>query len=150
MKRERKQMNKRGEGGFTLIETSIALVLIMVVGLAISSLLTFAINSNGNAGERATELAIAQQQLEELRGVSFTKLESTVTATGGSPKIVTSAGRNYTVTTNFAYTPAAPATPTLKTVTITVAPQSGNRLAINNPVVLVMQRSTLMTGPFMK
>lgn len=60
-----------GASGFTLIETTIAMVVMMVVGLGASSLFLYAIRSNSGGESRSQALAIAQQRLEALRTVGF-------------------------------------------------------------------------------
>lgn len=58
-------------GGFTLIETAIAMVVMMVVGLGATSLFLYSIHNNSGGSMRSDALAIAQQQAEELRSVGF-------------------------------------------------------------------------------
>lgn len=60
-----------GASGFTLIETTIAMVVMMVVGLGASSLFLYAIRSNSGGESRSQALAVAQQRLEALRTVGF-------------------------------------------------------------------------------
>jgi type II secretory pathway pseudopilin PulG len=57
--------------GFTLIETAIAMVVMMVVGLGATSLFFYAVRSNSGSEGRSQALAIAQQRLEDLRTVAF-------------------------------------------------------------------------------
>lgn len=57
--------------GFTLIETCIALVVMMVVGLGATSLFFYALRNNTGGSERSQALAIAQQRLEELRTLKY-------------------------------------------------------------------------------
>ena len=86
--------NKKGQQGFTLMETSIAMVVMMVGALGIASLFVFSMQNNVGGSERAIAMAVAQQQLEQLRSVTYddTTLEvGTVTAT------VRSSEQNYTV-----------------------------------------------------
>jgi type II secretory pathway pseudopilin PulG len=65
------KVSSKNAQGFTLIETCIALVVMMVVGLGATSLFLFALRSNTGGSERSQALAIAQQRLEELRTLSF-------------------------------------------------------------------------------
>jgi Tfp pilus assembly protein PilV len=139
------------ERGFTLIELCIAMVVMMVVGLAGAGLFFHAVRSNSGSRSRTLTLAVAQQQMEQLRNVGFNNLEAAVAANGGSPKVVVSDGLRFNVATSFSYTPAAPATPLVKRITLTVTPQNaaGMRWA-NAPVTLVVHRATSNTGPYAK
>lgn len=151
MRPRRAQRGSSTTRGFTLIETCIALLILMIVGLGVASLFLYAVRNTSGAGSRALTLAVAQQQLEELRGATFDNLEATVTAGGGSPKIVTMAGQQFNVQTTFTYTPAAPATATMKTVVIDVSARyNGNVAWIGVPVRFVMTRSTLRAGGYSK
>jgi type II secretory pathway pseudopilin PulG len=81
--------------GFTLIETTIAMVVMMVVGLGATSLFLYSIRNNSGGDNRSQALAIAQQRLEELREVAYNDPElalgqTTTTVvlqnvTGGNP-----------------------------------------------------------------
>src|ERR1041384_6524865 len=83
-----------GEGGFTLIETCIAFVVMMVGALACSSLFVFSVQNNMGGSERALSMAVAQQQLEQIRSVKYT--DSTLNA-GTTTATVRNGERNYTV-----------------------------------------------------
>src|SRR6478672_5325660 len=89
-----KTKTANGEGGFTLIETSIAMVVMMVAALACSSLFVFSINNNVGGSERALSMAVAQQQLEQIRSVAYE--DSTLNA-GTTNVSVTTGGRTYNV-----------------------------------------------------
>src|SRR5919106_1721848 len=85
------------DGGFTLIETTIAILILMVTGLGLASLFTYSINYNSGGNDRAIAVSIAQQQLEQLRSVSFTDASLNTTGTSGtvlSPNVVSN-GRSY-------------------------------------------------------
>jgi Tfp pilus assembly protein PilV len=139
------------ERGFTLIEVCIALIVMMVVALASAGLFLHSVRNNSGARSRTVALAVAQQQMEQLRNASFNNLEATVTANGGANKVVTSDGLSFGVTTSFTYTPAAPATPLIKRVTLTVTPRNDATIKwANSPVTLVVNRVTPKTGPYAK
>ena len=48
------------ELGFTLIETSIAMVIMMVAGLGVISLFTYSIGYNSGGNDRAVAISIAE------------------------------------------------------------------------------------------
>jgi type II secretory pathway pseudopilin PulG len=60
-----------GARGFTLLETTIAMVVMMVVGLGASSLFLYAVRSNSGGESRSQALAIAQERLELLRTLPY-------------------------------------------------------------------------------
>jgi type II secretory pathway pseudopilin PulG len=62
------RMNKNG---FTLIETTVAMLVMMVVGLSATSLFLYSVRYNSGASLRSTAMAVAQQRLETLRGADF-------------------------------------------------------------------------------
>ena len=131
----RSKSPENNERGFTLIETSIALVVMMVAALGAASLFTFAIKYNAGAYDRTLAIAIAQQQMEKLRNGSFDDVVSS------SDSDVLSAGRRFTVSTTVTGT-------NLKSITVTVTPSSGADSWVRNSVIIVTQRSALGTGQF--
>lgn len=142
--------NKR-EDGFTLMETSIAFVLLMIVGLGAASLFFYAAINTSTANDRQLAMAVAQQRIEELRSVLFT--DGSLTATTGTNANVTSAGRPYTVRTIITDGIVVNGQPTLKTITLRVTPQgAGSRwsrtiTSLFGSVTITTQRSTLLLGP---
>lgn len=139
--------NKRTERGFTLIETSISMVVMMVAGLAVSSLFVFSTQNNVGGNERALAMAVAQQQMEQLRSLSF---DNTNLNAGTTTSTVRSSERDYTVVK--AITDEINADNSLKKlrkITITVTPLGGARGNwTRTPVTLVSLRSTVATGSF--
>ena len=136
----------KGQRGFTLVETSIAMVVMMVGALAVSSLFVFSMQNNVGGAERALAMAVAQQELEQLRSVSYE--DSTLTA-GTTSRTVTSGSRNYTVQKAIVEEQNAGNTPKqLKRITITVTPQASGPDWVKTPVVLVSFRSTLASGSY--
>ncbi len=133
--RRPKVKERNNERGFTLIETCIALIVMMVVALAAASLFLYAINYNSGANDRAVANAIAQQRMEKLRQGSF---DEVVNSTESD---VESAGRHFSVVTTVTGT-------TLKTITVTVTPKSAGNSWVRNPVVVISQRSTTATGTY--
>ena len=115
-----KTKTANGEGGFTLLETSIAMVVMMVAALACSSLFVFSIQNNVGGSERALSMAVAQQQLEQLRSVDYEDSTLNNLVTNFS---TTTGGRTYNVQRVVASDTNANNTPkNLKRVTITVTP----------------------------
>src|SRR6266550_6469428 len=133
------------ERGFTLIETSIALVILMVAGLGVASLFTFSIQYNTGGNDRALAISIAQQQIEQFRSVSFTDpILAVSVATALNPDTVSN-GRTYRVTkTVTGSNNDAGGNPTLKTITIRVDPQSPGWAGF--PVILQTIRSATTKG----
>src|SRR6185295_5577440 len=129
-----------GEGGFTLLETSIAMVVMMVGALACSSLFVFSIQNNVGGSERALSMAVAQQQLEQIRSVKYT--DATLN-TGTFNFTVNTGGRTYSVQRVVASeTNADNTAKQLKRITITVTPQAAGPNWTRTPVVLTSYRST--------
>jgi Tfp pilus assembly protein PilV len=140
-----------GQQGFTLIETSIAFVVMMVVGLGAASLFFYSMGLNSTARDRELSMAVAQQEIELLRNAQFADLDAAVTAGGGANKTVTSASRQYTVVTTIADTVAGDSTQ--KTITVEVTPRGTNVSGLTavqrvfGGVRLVTQRATKLLGP---
>ena len=164
MKRNDKAIPKHrweGQHGFTLIETSISLVVMMVVALGAASLFVFALGTNTTGRDRELSMAVAQQQMERLRNAKFADLDSTLTATGGGNKTVPNGGRSYTVVTTIVDTISGNSAQ--KTITIKVAPKGTDPTLLTDPslltplqriqsvfggVTLVTLRSTTVKGPY--
>src|SRR5437879_3580993 len=145
--RQQKRELTRGDNadrGFTLLETSIALVVMMVVTLGTASLFVYAINYNDGSNDQALALAVAQQRMERLRRTPF---NDTSLNTLLSTETVTSAGRRYTVPTRVGSTSDCGGSATLKIITVQVTPQNGSAWA-NNPAILVSQRAGPSLGPY--
>jgi Tfp pilus assembly protein PilV len=146
--------------GFTLLEAAIALVVLMIIGLGIASLFTYAIQANGRADDRELAMAIAQKRMEWMRTIPFTTQTRTVAFSypnGGLAQTsvpvnetVTNAGRPYVVTTTITDLSTVPAgnpdegAPTLKRIQVNVTPQ-GAATAFET-VSITTQRSTQVTG----
>ena len=133
------------ERGFTLIETSIALVILMVAGLGVASLFTYSIQYNTGGNDRALAISIAQQQVEQFRSVPFTDPILAVSAATVLNPDTVSNGRTYRVTkTVTGSNNDAGGNPTLKTITIRVDPQSAGWAGF--PVILRTVRSANVSG----
>jgi len=135
------QNHHRGQAGFTLIETTVALVVMMIGGLGIAAVFTYAIKNNTGARDRAAAIAVAQQELERLRNYPFD--DAALTATSGvTTASVTSAERTYTVRTRIIDT-----TTTVKTIQIQVTPQNASNPWGQSSVTVVAQRASFVLGP---
>jgi Tfp pilus assembly protein PilV len=142
--RGRLEESRRGsqELGFTLLETSVALVILMVAALGSVSVFAYSVRNNSAAQDRELAMGVAQHALEQLRNVPFT--DASLTATAGTTSTVTRAGRQYTIVTVIADEAVINLQPTIKTITIQVTPQS----AALGTVTLRTQRVTLLGGPY--
>ena len=131
----------RGEAGFSLIETTIAMLLMLIVALGSASLFSFSIYNNSGGSDRAVSLAIAQQAMEALRGATFngTTTDARLNAGTTTQNGVIRDGRSFTVTKTVVDTST-----TLKTITITVRTQAivtGWASGAGGTITLMSQRS---------
>jgi Tfp pilus assembly protein PilV len=136
-----------GERGFTMIETVVALVVMMIVGLSVASLFVYATRNNSGAADRAVALAVAQQRMERLRSVSF---DDASLAAGTTNVTVLNAGRSYSVQTVVCDAAACGGSSTLKKITIQVTPMSAGELWSSNAVVLISLRASPDSGAFIQ
>ena len=139
-----------GEKGFSLIETTIAMVVILVGLLAVAEAFTFAILYNAGNASRTQALAILQQETEHLRSKKFSASKTDTELTGGVKplKNVTAPngglfGVSCTVDDDpFTDGVQIDTTSTLKEITVTVGlqrPSPGWQTAV--PAVIVMRRT---------
>lgn len=142
----------REQQGFTLMETVIAMVVMMIVGLGAASLFVYAVGHNSDANNRVLSMSVAQQQMEQLRKAPFANLATRVTEMGGADRIVTtSAGLQYRVVTTIADTVTGDAR--RKTITVRVAPIATNTDGLTSAqqlyggVSIVTERATPALGP---
>ena len=139
------------ESGFTLIETSIALLIMMIAALGAVSLFSFSINYNSGGSDRLVALALAQEQLERFRSAQFNSTTTDAILTGGT---TTQAGlirngKRYALTITVDDNPATAnvevdATSTLKRITVAVAPETLNpgwSLNTGARITLITQRA---------
>ena len=141
-----KTQNTKGQRGFTLIETTIASLVMMVGALAVSSLFVFSTQNNVGGSERALSMAVAQQQLEQIRSVTY---EDASLIAETRNLTVRTGGRDYTVQTVVADEKNADGSDrNLKKITVTVTPSGTGVNWTRTPVVLVTYRSTLTSGSF--
>jgi Tfp pilus assembly protein PilV len=141
------EIQKKNEQGFTLIETSIALVIMMVVALSMSSLFIYSFQNNVGGNDRALAMAVAQRQLEQLRSVSFD--DATLAAGTTTLPTVTSGGRGYNVVRTITdETNADGSLKRLRKISISVTPITGVKSWQRTTVVLVSHRSSLSMGAY--
>lgn len=152
---------KSSQQGFTLVEAAIALVVLMVIGLGIASLFTYAIKANSRADDRELAMAIAQKRMEWLRTIPFTTQTRSVafsfpngglaaTSVQGVTETVLNAGRSYVVNTIITDLSTVPVgnpdadAPILKRIQVSVTPAG----AVTNfeTVTITTLRSTQVTG----
>ncbi len=129
---------KETDGGFSLIEVMIALVILLISILGIFAVFTYATIYNAGNGRRSQALSVFQQQIELIRSAKFTPtIYNDPLLTGGvkTPVVAPSEGDkgNYlieTVVDNDPFTSgvqtANDSTTTLKEITITVTPRNTN------------------------
>jgi Tfp pilus assembly protein PilV len=152
---ESRRRARRGEAGFTLMETVIAMIVMMVVGLGASALLLYAVTNNSAAGARAQALAVAQQEMERLRSVAWDDalLTPTTSPVGGTDPHHVAGGFEFVVTKHVVTLPQFNVTvggvtrPTVKRITITVTPILNNAPWAAGGVAITTTRSTMQRGP---
>ena len=151
------------ESGFTILESAIALVILMIIGLGVASLFTYSISANSRADDRELAMAIAQKRMEWFRTIPFTTQTRSVaysfpngglaaTATAGVSETVTNAGRRYTVNTTISDLNFVPVgnpdvgASTLKRIQVSVTPVAATTAF--ETVTVYTQRSTQVTGSY--
>jgi Tfp pilus assembly protein PilV len=132
---------KTGDRGFTLLETAIAFVVMMVMSLAAASLFVFAIKYDSGANDRALSLTIAQQRMERLRRADFTDASLNI---GTSTASFTSAGHPYTIVTTIG------GSAVLKVITVQVKPAAASSKWASTPATIISKRSTPALGLYFK
>jgi Tfp pilus assembly protein PilV len=142
-----KSSGTNGESGFTLIETAIALAVMMVAGLAITSLFIYSINYNSGAGDRALALSLAQQRLERLRKTPWPDASLN---TASTTETVVAVGHQFTVVTTVCSTSGCGGSDQLKILTVQVTPQAASGGWVNIPISVSAQRATTVPGPYLR
>lgn len=141
------------QDGFTLIETTIAMVLLAIVGLGVALAFGYAASNTANAADRQIANAVAQQTLEQLRSVPFNDSTLAATSPDGTATMITRAGRLVTVTTTIVDSVFVNGSPTIKTITVRATPVSSNApwatsaTTMFGSVTLVSQRVAQRMGP---
>ncbi len=153
---------RKGERGFTLAETAIAMLIMMIASVSVVSLFTYAIKYNTGAKDRELSMSVAQKRIEWLRSIPFDATTRAVayhypdatnltagglaaTPANGVTEMATVAGRNYTVVTTITNDGGvADAVAAVKTIKVQVTPVGAD--AGLGRVTLVTRRSTLTVG----
>lgn len=130
-----------GENGFSLIETTIAMLLMLIVALGSASLFSFSIYNNSGGSDRAVSLALAQQAMEALRGATFNSTTTDARLNAGTvvQNGVLRDGRSFTLARTVTDNSTS-----LKTITITANSQSlvtGWAAGVGGTITLISQRS---------
>ena len=112
--------------GFTIIETVVSMLIMMIAGFGAISLFMFSMNYNTGAADRARALALAQQRMEILRGTPYDSLSTVAAAMPasenvGSPNTPDNDQRTFNVTTTVADDANVPNS-RQKVITVTVTP----------------------------
>lgn len=152
-----KHIKHTEEAGFTVLEASIAMVLLAIVALGIASCFVYAAKNNSSARDRELAMAVAQQQIEQYRNLKFS--DAGMAATAGATTMVTRGGRSYQVITTITDSNLQNGTSRTKTIQIRVVPWSDNnpwartvsqldlRTAVFSSVTIVTQRTSQIAGP---
>jgi Tfp pilus assembly protein PilV len=139
------------EAGFTLLETCIAMVLLAIAGLGVASCFFYAARNNSSARDRELSMAVAQQQMEQFRNVSFA--DAALTATGGVSSTVIRGGRRYQVQTIITDSNVQNGTARTKTIQVRVSPMSNSQqwartiTGVFGSVTIITQRTAMYVGP---
>jgi len=141
--------HSKEQQGFTLVETSIALVLMMIIFIGIAPLIVYATRYNSAAAIRAGALAVAQTKLEQIRATPFSSCaSSTETVSVGDPA---SGLQTYTVQLTVVNT-----TTTLKDITLVVTPAArsttggqygGSYGWMYGQITIYTKRTSISSGP---
>lgn len=134
------------QSGFSLIECCIALLILLIASIGVATAFAFSIHNNSSAGDRAISVALAQQQMEQLRNLDFNDAGLAVTA---NPVVqnVTSAGRPFRVTTTITAVAVNAVAGSAKTIRIDVTPIGNSETWANGTVTLVTTRTIFTPGP---
>jgi Tfp pilus assembly protein PilV len=154
---------RSGERGFTLLETAIALVIMMIITLGVASLFVYATKANMGADDRELAMAVAQKRMEWLRTIPFTTQTRSVaysypdgglaaTNSAGVSETVTNAGRGYVITTIIQDTAFVPGgnpdagAAIAKSIKLSVSPAISN--SVFDKITIYTVRTTQVTGVY--
>lgn len=152
-KRKPQRTAHSNEAGFTLLETSIAMVLLAIAGLGVAACFFFAARNNSSARDRELSMAVAQQAMEQFRNASFNDAALNATPREGVPTTITRGGRRYLVTTTITEGNVQNGTVRTKTIQVRVNPQSDSNTwartgsTVFGSVTIISQRTSPTVGP---
>jgi prepilin-type N-terminal cleavage/methylation domain-containing protein len=140
---------KSGQSGFSLVEVTVAMVILLIAILGVFISFAFAVNYNSGNTSRAQALAILQQKVEKLRSAKFVPTATDAALTGGTktPEPYTTTDGNkfkiQVVVDDDPFTAGiqTDATKRLKEVSVTVTlerPTPGWQTAV--PATIVLRR----------
>ena len=110
------------DSGFTLLEILVAMVVLSLGLLGTTSLTLTILRSNTFSNKVTTATTLVQDQLEDIRRAGFAAAASRTEDYGSIPNPNANTDySSYQRVTTVTSTPAAPATPVMKTVTVTVS-----------------------------
>ena len=143
MRRTQKVNSDRRQDGFTLLETAMAMVVMMIGGLGIAAVFAYAVKNNTGARDRAVSLAVAQQEVERLRALSFNDVALNATPNTLTPTTIVNGGRRYNLLTTIVDTTASH-----KTIQVQVTPLSSSDAWAVQTVQITFERAAFTLGPF--
>jgi type II secretory pathway pseudopilin PulG len=148
----RKKTHKTSEEGFSLLETTAAMVIFLVATLGVYTAFTYSVSYNAGNSSRSQALSVLQQKVEQLRSAKFTPGKTDPELTGGvkTPETLTAPdGSPFRVETTIDDDPFTEGVQidstnkavTLKEITVKVVldrPAPGWQTAV--PAVIVLRR----------
>jgi len=137
-----KKLKRSQQSGFTLLETSVAMVVMMIGGLGIAAVFAYAVKNNNGSRDRAVALAVAQQELERLRNLPFHDPALNATVTLPPAVTVSNGGRTFSLRTTILNTTAS-----IKTIQIRVTPLGNPNPWASQTVLVTTQRAAFTVGP---
>ncbi|MGI8732934.1 MAG: type IV pilus modification PilV family protein [Pyrinomonadaceae bacterium] len=144
MHRTRKTKTRaQRQEGFSLLETAVAMVVMMIGGLGIAAVFAYAVKNNTGSRDRVVAIAVAQQEIERLRSLPFLDPALNATPANVTPTTVTNGGRSYRVRTTIVDTTAS-----LKTIQIQVTPTSSTDAWSVRTVQVTTERAAFTLGPY--
>lgn len=143
-----------GQGGFSLLEVTISMLILGVVGLGAAGLFNYSIKYGAVAAARAQTLTVAQQQMERLQSVPFDDALLAPTADPANPpqQHVHSGDSHFvvsrTVVTQDDVTVGGVTRPTTKLITLNITPLINGAPWATGTVTITARRSTPLRGPY--
>lgn len=142
---------RSSESGFSLIEVTIAMIILLVALLGVFVTFAYAVNYNAGNSSRAQALTVLQQEVERMRSAKFTSggTDDLLLGKQKTTRTVTSVDNNrYRIAVTIDNNPSTPAIetdeslkPTLKEITVEVtldSPTPGWQTAV--PATVIFRR----------